>query len=150
ASYVVVRGFRIDHVPNGMYGVAVVDTSHHVLLDRLTIDGTGATHSLLTTAPAGHHLTLKNSTLVNCPASDTGCTYLDSSANLAEVGNSFGPVGASGNYDCNTVLDVNTGLVDGNWCITTADGFDEGMHSAAPLQGVIVRYNVVNGATSRA
>jgi hypothetical protein len=150
AQYVVVRGFRVEHIPSGMYGVAIVEASHHVLLDSLTVDGAGATHGLFTTNPASHHVTLKHSTLSNCPASDTGCTYMDSSANLAEVGNQFGPVGNDGNYDCNTVLDVDTGLIDGNTCTGSADGFDEGMHTAAPLRNMIVRSNVVIGASSRA
>lgn len=150
ASYLVVRGFRIEQVPSGMYGVSIARDSHHVAFERNTIDGTGAGHSLIIAAPTTSFVTLAHNVLQHCPASDTGCTYLDGVTNLAEVGNRFGPVGSAGNYDCNTVIGVDTGLVDGNTCTTTADGFDMGMHNTTALRRVIVRNNVVTGARARA
>ncbi|HYD46837.1 MAG TPA: hypothetical protein VEB21_00740, partial [Terriglobales bacterium] len=150
ASYVQVRGFRIQNVPSGMYGIYITGASHHVVVEDSTVDGAGANRALLITQQGANAVTVKDNTFNNCPASDTGCTYIDSTTNLAEVGNSFSGVPTSGNYDCNTLLGVNNGLLDGNTCVGTADGFDEGMHSSTKLDNVIIRYNRVSGATSRA
>jgi hypothetical protein len=150
AAYVRVRGFRLQQIPAGMYGMYVTGGSHHVAVADTTIDGGGANHSLLIAQKGAAFVTLKHSTLSNCPAADTGCTYMDTTTNLAEVGNTFGPVAASGNFDCNTMLGVAAGLLDGNTCTGSADGFDEGMHDATRLSNVIVRYNRVSGVSSRA
>lgn len=150
AAYVRVRGFRLQQIPSNMYGLIVTGSSHHVAIAEVTIDGTGASRALFITQNGANFITLKHSTLSNCPAGDTGCTYIDSPTNLAQVGNAFGPVASSGNFDCNTLLGVSRGLVDGNTCTGTADGFDEGMHSTTRLDNVIIRYNRVSGATSRA
>jgi hypothetical protein len=147
ASYVIFQGFTVRHAPTGMYTVGVTSSStHHVMIKSNVLDGTGANQNIIMSGnPPIHHVTVVNNTVTNCPQSASGCNWVNEVANMAVVGNAFGPVSSAGNYDCNTFVGVNTGLVDGNTCHDTFDGFDEGMNSSTKLDRVIVRYNEVYG-----
>lgn len=151
-AFVAVSRLSVERVPAGMYGIALVD-SHHVELRGLRLDGKGSSGgSLIVTSGRNDWVTLARSSLTNCPAGSTGCTYWRNVSHLAVVGNEFGPVAGGGNYDCNTIIGTTIGLVDGNTCRDSVDGFDEGMDSAGvKLDRVVVRYNrVVGKVTGRA
>lgn len=150
-AFVAVSRLSVEQVPAGMYGIALVD-SHHVELRGLRLDGRGASNNLIVTSGRNDWVTLARSSLTNCPAGSTGCTYWRNVSHLAVVGNDFGPVAGGGNFDCNTVIGTTVGLIDGNTCRDTVDGFDEGMDSmGVKLDRVVVRYNRVTGkVTGRA
>jgi hypothetical protein len=145
ASYVVLQGFTIQHVPAGMYAVGALAPSSNVLIKDNTLDGAGSQQNVISlSAPDGgvDHITLINNTITNC---EVGCNFVNEPTNIAIVGNTFGPVGSTGNNDCNTIVGVNTGLIDGNSCHDTSDGFDNGMNTSTQLDRMIVRYNDVYG-----
>ena len=144
-AFVAVSRLSVERIPAGMYGLALVD-SHHVELRALRLSGKGASNNLIVTSGRNDWVTLARSSLTDCPAASTGCTYFRNVSHLAVVGNDFGPVAGGGNYDCNTVIGTTVGLIDGNTCRDSVDGFDEGMDdSGVKLDRVIVRYNRVLG-----
>jgi hypothetical protein len=147
ASYLVLQGFTIHGAPPGMFTLGISALTDHIVIKQNTLDGAGANENVVFCPNDGvHHLTLLENTITNCPAnSASGCCWLNEVANLAIVGNAFGPVYSAGNYDCATLIGVNTGLVDGNTCHDTSDGFDIGMNTTTKLDRVIVRYNDVYG-----
>jgi hypothetical protein len=151
ARYVVFRGMKIVNIPKLMYGIALTgEPTNNIIIKGNTIDGYKASNNLVVTGnKTVSDVTLLKNKLVNCPSASTGCTFFQETNRLAVVGNEFGPVGNLGNYDCNTIVGVNTGLVDGNTCRDSADGFDQGMdHGGKFLINVITRYNRVYGNLS--
>jgi hypothetical protein len=146
ASYVVLQGFTIQHVPAGMYALAVLPPSTHILIKNNTLDGAGSHQNVISMGGGPvDHISLVDNTVTNC---EVGCNFVNEPTNIAIVGNTFGPVGTTDNYDCNTIIGVNIGLIDGNACHDTNDGFDNGMNSATQLDRLIVRYNDVYGTNS--
>jgi hypothetical protein len=147
ANYLVLQGFAIEHAPAGMYTVALVSPStDHVLIRDNTLDGAGSGQNVVFMGNGQiDHITLLDNAITNCEA---GCDYVNELTNVAIVGNAFAHVNSSDNYDCNTFIGVNTGLIDGNTCHDTYDGFDNGMNSSTQLDRVIVRYNDVYGTNA--
>jgi hypothetical protein len=146
ASYLILQGFTIQHAPSGMFTLGLSAFAHHVLIRDNTLDGTGSDQNVIFfEGRPMHHVTLLDNTVTNCPASASGCNWVNEASRVAIVGNVFGPVASSGNYDCTTLIGVKTALVDGNTCHDTYDGFDSGMNSTVKLDRVIVRYNEVYG-----
>jgi hypothetical protein len=146
AAYVTLQGFTIQHPPSGAYTLGVSAPADHVLITNNTIDGTGSYQNLIVSGDGPiHDVTVLGNTISNCPASGSGCSWINEVSKIAIVGNAFGPVPGDGNYDCTTLVGVQKALVDGNSCHDTFDGFDDGMNSNRKLTRVIVRYNEVYG-----
>lgn len=148
ARYFVMRGFKIINIPREMYGLALVDEStENILIKNNIIDGIGASNNLFVTGSKSiDYVSFVKNQIINCPAASTGCTFFHESNNLAIVGNHFGPVANSGNYDCNTVVGSSNALIDGNTCKDSADGFDQGMDDGGKfLINVVTRNNRVFG-----
>jgi hypothetical protein len=78
-------------------------------------------------------------TYTDCHATGVGCGFADHVTDYALVRNTMGASTAiTGNVDCNTLLDVNDALVDGNTCFGMTDGLDNGTNSigeAPPARG---------------
>ncbi len=147
ANYLVISGFHIKNPIPDMY-VAAVTNSNHIVFKNNILDGLGGTADLFLTSQDINFLTLKNNHFLNCPPSGTGCLHLLEISNIALVGNEMGPVNGDGNFDCNTLIGTQVGLVDGNYCQDSQDGIDQGRNTPGqgnPLERVIIRYNRISG-----
>src|SRR5262249_13779942 len=124
ASYLIFQGFTIHNTPLGMFTLGLAAQSHPCGVKNNGLQRARSTENVICCPSEGiHHLTVLNNTITNCPAgSASGCSWLNEVANLAVVANTIGPVFSAGNYDCATLIGVNTGLVDGNTCHDTSDG----------------------------
>lgn len=145
AMYVVFRGFTIQNCP--AYTVAATTASHHLLIDGNTV----LTPSKEIWAISSNFTTVIRNNYTSCTGAGTGCSFIDGADNFALVHNTMGTTNTySANTDCNTLLDVNDGLVDGNTCFGMPDGLDNGTNTLGDgvLQGprrTITRYNDVFG-----